>query len=138
MGIAAGLCSFFRSVGQSLGIVIGDALFQNQMKKKLSQDPELAGKVLEYAKNALSLAEAIKEMASGSSTRVYIVDSYVHALKVLWWTMLAIGAAAGLLSLLTKGLTLDRAPSRAQPQKAEEPVDVESKGSDKESCAEKA
>lgn len=124
--IAAGLCPFFRSLGQGLGVVIGDAVFQNEMEKSLSQYPELRGHAVVYAKNALILTQTIKTLPIGSPTRIHIVESFVHSLRVVWWTMLALAILSGLLSLLTKGLTLDRA------WKGEEQAVVEASGNSEE------
>lgn len=106
--VAAGLCPFFRSLGQALGIVIGDAIFQNQMKSSLSQYAEFSNKSLEFAKNALALTQMIKSLPLDSPTRVHIVESFVQSLRVVWWAMLGLAILAGLLSLFTKSLTLDR------------------------------
>ncbi|KAF8861471.1 MFS general substrate transporter [Acephala macrosclerotiorum] len=107
--VAAGLCPFFRSLGQALGIVIGDAIFQNQMKRSLSQYTEFRNNSLEFAKNALALTQTIKSLPLDSPTRVHIVESFVQSLRVVWWTMLGLAVFSGLLSLFTRSLTLDRA-----------------------------
>jgi hypothetical protein len=128
MAIAAGLCPFCRSLGQALGIVIGDAVFQNEMRKSLSQYPALRDDAVIYAKNALALIQAAKALPIDSLTRLHIVESFVHALKVVWWTMLGLAIVSGVLSLLTKPLTLDRAWKRDQ-------VVQESRGDSEEGVA---
>ncbi|PMD52337.1 MFS general substrate transporter [Hyaloscypha bicolor E] len=110
MATAAGLVPFFRSLGQALGIVVGDAIFQNQMERSLSQDPEFSDSSLTFAKNALALTQTIKSLPLDSPTRLHIVESFVHSLRVVWWTTLGLAVLTGLLSLLTKGLTLNRVP----------------------------
>lgn len=112
MATAAGLVPFFRSLGQALGIVVGDAIFQNQMERSLSQDPEFSDSSLTFAKNALALTQTIKSLPLDSPTRLHIVESFVHSLRVVWWTTLGLAVLTGLLSLLTKGLTLNRVPKR--------------------------
>ena len=102
MSTAAGLCPFFRSLGQACGIVVGDAIFLNQMKKTLSEYSDT------LAKNALELTQIIKTLPIDSPVRLKIVEGFVQSLKVVWWTMMALSILAGLLSLLTRGLTLDR------------------------------
>ncbi|CZR53581.1 related to MFS multidrug transporter [Phialocephala subalpina] len=108
MIVAAGLCPFFRSLGQAFGVVIGDAIFQNQMKKSLSKYSEFNDSSLEFAKNALALTQTIKGLPHDSPSRIHIVESFVQSLKVVWWTMLCLAVLAGLLSLLTRSLTLNR------------------------------
>jgi hypothetical protein len=108
MDVAAGLCPFLRSLGQAFGIVIGNAVFQNEMEDELSKYIELRDHGATYAKDPLSLIQTIRAMPIDSPTRAQIVESFVHSLRVVWWTMLAIAIISGLLSLFTKGLTLDR------------------------------
>jgi hypothetical protein len=108
MDVAASLCPFFRSLGQAFGVVIGNAVFQNEMEKELSKYVGLRDNAVTYAKNPLSLIQEVRAMPIDSPTRVHIVESFVHSLRVVWWTMLAIAIISGVLSLSTKGLTLDR------------------------------
>ena len=109
MDVAAGLCPFFRSLGQAFGVVVGNAVFQNEMEKELSKYVERRDHAVSYAKNPLSLIQIISEMPIDSPTRAHIVESFVHSLRVVWWTMFAIAIISGPLSLFTKSLTLDRA-----------------------------
>jgi MFS family permease len=111
MATAASLNPFFRALGQSLGIVLGSAVFQNQMKKHLSSYPELRDKAAEYAIDAVGLAQKIKKMPLQSLERQHIIDSYVSSLRILWYTLMALGIVAGLASLFTSALSLDRQSS---------------------------
>ena len=108
MDVAASLCPFFRSLGQAFGVVIGNAVFQNEMENELWKYIELRDHGATYAKNPLSLIQTIRAMPIDTTTRAHIVESFVHSLRVVWWTMLAIAIISGVLSLSTKGLTLDR------------------------------
>jgi hypothetical protein len=127
--VAAGLCPLFRSIGQAFGVVIGNAVFQNEMENELSKYIERRDHAVTYIKNALGLIQTIRAMPINSPTRAHIVESFVRSLRVVWWMMLAIAIISGLLSLLTRSLTLDRGC------KGEEQAAQEGKGDSEEGRA---
>jgi hypothetical protein len=83
MDVATSLCPFFRSLGQAFGVVIGNAVFQNEMEKKLSKYVGLRDNAVTYAKNPLSLIQEVRAMPINSPTRVHIIESFVRSLRVV-------------------------------------------------------
>jgi len=103
--IAAGLNPFFRALGQSLGIVIGQSTFTNEMKKRLGSST---------AKDAAEIAQMI-DLAHSEPARYF---TFVGSLRSVWWVLFAIAMFALLLTFLAKS------PKR-QPRIKESSGDVE-------------
>ena len=109
VGFAAALYIFMRSLGQGIGVAVGGVVFQSQFAVKLREYPSLAGNASTLAQDASGLVQIIKAMPEGGedSERTLIVDAYADALKVVWAVMCGLAFLAFVLSLATKGLSLD-------------------------------
>lgn len=107
---AAAMFSFFRAFGQMLGVAIGGAVFQNEMKKKLLAYPELAPMASEYSRDSSALVQIIKAMpASQALTKSHLVQAYVDSLRVVWIVMCALSGLALITSILwIKDISLER------------------------------
>jgi hypothetical protein len=75
--------SFFRALGQTLGVAIGGVVFQNQMKAKMLTFPLLADMADKYSKDAAGLVQILKEMPAGVM-KEQLRESYTDALKYIW------------------------------------------------------
>lgn len=102
---AAALCSFFRSMGQSLGVVIGNAVFLNRVSGNLTEHQHESTHNL---RDALGLLEILSRVDVDAKLKTEIIRSISDSLDVLWWTIMALSLLAGMLSLATRGLTLDQ------------------------------
>lgn len=108
MGYAVTMFVFIRSVGQTVGVAIGGAIFQNAMRKKLLTYPLLADRAAEFAREASSLVQVVKAMADGPE-KAQLLESYVYALRTVWIVMAALAGTAMIGSMLgTRALPLDR------------------------------
>ncbi|KAI9741736.1 MAG: hypothetical protein M1834_000122 [Cirrosporium novae-zelandiae] len=98
---AASMFSFFRALGQTLGVAIGGAVFQNQMQHNLANSPDtlLSTNAATYSQDASSLVEVVKVMEA-STTKTLIIEAYVDALRVLWGVMCAFAAIGGIVCLI--------------------------------------
>lgn len=107
---AAALYSFFRNFGQMLGVAVGGAIFQNQVKKNMSQYADLADKAVEYSKDASALVEFIKKMpASQDAVKGELITSYVDSLRMLWLVMFVLALFALVIATIyTRGISLER------------------------------
>lgn len=107
---AAALYSFFRNFGQMLGVAIGGAIFQNQVKKNMLQYTDLADKAANYSKDASALIEVIKKMsASQKGVKGELITSYVESLRMIWLVMFVLALVALVLAALyTKSISLER------------------------------
>ena len=108
-----------RVVGETVGIAIAGTIFQNQLRTNLLANPTLAVDAQRYSVDAQGLVPIIKAMPEGS-VKEDLLQAYTDALKVVWGVMCALAGFAGLLSLGTKGLSLDRRLQTDQALKVKE------------------
>lgn len=107
MTSAVAMFTFFRLLGQALGVVIGGVVFQNQIKSRLSKTPALAPLADEYSKDGSGLAALIRILPD-SPTKPPLVQAYADSCKMIWAVFCAIAGFALLSSLVLKRLSLDR------------------------------
>lgn len=108
--IVSGLTPFFRTIGQALGIVIGDAVFQNTFKSHLlsSGSDALRSQADRLVQEAASLALVLSALPADSTEKTLLQSAFDSSLHAVWWTLFSFAAFAGLLSLLIKQFSLDR------------------------------
>jgi MFS family permease len=108
LSIAVAMFSFFRALGQAIGVAVGGVVFQNQMYKNLLKYPALVPMADAYSQDAAGLVQVIKSMAEGAD-KVHLKDAYTDSLRIVWAVCCAISGVALLLSLLTESYDLDQA-----------------------------
>ncbi|KAK3112558.1 hypothetical protein LTR53_011051 [Teratosphaeriaceae sp. CCFEE 6253] len=101
------LLGFFRSAGQCIGVAVGGAIFQNQMKKEILGHPSISAFADEWSAEASSLVEVLKHMAAGQA-KEDLLESYADAIITVWIVMTALAAVALISSLWTQHYDLDR------------------------------
>lgn len=101
-GMAASLNPFFRTVGQALGIVIGQAAFTNQMRGILGAPAAL---------EAAELAQIIRNLPPMSTETGLYRWAFSESLDVVWWILFALAALFLVISLATKDTGLSRRAS---------------------------
>lgn len=107
MASAVAMYSFFRALGQALGVAVGGTVFQNQLYAKIRDHATLAPLAAEYSKNAAALAQIIQTMPTGTN-RSDLIQAYADALKIVWIVMCGLAGAGFLLGFLIRDLPLDR------------------------------
>lgn len=114
---AVAMFSFFRALGQTLGIAIGGTIVQNELYTKISAHPELAPMAAAYSKDASALAQIIWTMPEGAA-RTDLIQAYADALKVVWVVMCGLAGLGFLIGLLIRDYPLDRllAGEQRQPE----------------------
>ncbi|KAL4884842.1 major facilitator superfamily domain-containing protein [Aspergillus karnatakaensis] len=133
LAIAVGMFSFFRAMGQAVGVAIGGVVFQNRMYHNLLQYTELglAERASELSQDAAGLVEVIKHMADGAE-KLALRTAYTDSLRIVYAVGCAVCGVAFALSLLTESYDLNRALESDQTLKKgkNEKVegDVEAKG----------
>ncbi|KAJ5765774.1 hypothetical protein N7520_005333 [Penicillium odoratum] len=113
LAIAVAMFSFFRALGQAIGVAVGGVIFQNRMYKNLLKYPALAPMASAYSKDASGLVQVIKGMADGA-TKLNLKEAYTDSLRIVWVVCCAISGVALLFSLLTQSYDLDRALETSQ------------------------
>ena len=106
-GYAAAMYIFMRSLGQGIGVAVGGVVFQSRFAVELRGYPDLATNATALAQDASGLVQVIKAMPKGATERTVIVNVYADALKVVWAVMAGLAFVALILSLGTKGLSLN-------------------------------
>ncbi|EPE26755.1 MFS general substrate transporter [Glarea lozoyensis ATCC 20868] len=104
---AVSMYSFFRAVGQTLGVAVGGVILQNQLAVKISAYPALAPMAKRYSQDATALAHLLRDMAD-SQDRRDLVQAYADSLKVVWIVMCGLAGLGFIISLLIKDYPLDR------------------------------
>ncbi|PLN86151.1 major facilitator superfamily domain-containing protein [Aspergillus taichungensis] len=113
LSIAVAMFSFFRAMGQAVGVAIGGVIFQNRMFHNLLAYPALALMAAEYSQDAAGLVQVIRRMPDGAEKRDLQV-AYTDSLRVVWAVCCGICGVAFLMSFLTKKYDLDRAMESSQ------------------------
>ncbi|KAJ5917262.1 hypothetical protein N7466_010816 [Penicillium verhagenii] len=113
LAIAVAMFSFFRALGQAIGVAVGGVIFQNRMFTNLLKYPALAPMASAYSQDASGLVQVIKGMADGV-TKSQLKEAYTDSLRIVWVVCCGISGAALLFSLLTESYDLDRALETSQ------------------------
>ncbi|KAJ5132360.1 hypothetical protein N7448_006518 [Penicillium atrosanguineum] len=111
--MAVAMFSFFRGIGQTLGIAIGEAVFQNRMKVNLNKYLIPQHSIELYSKSAISAVQAIR-MIANPKTREFVRHAYTDSLRDVWIVCCAIAAVALLLSLFVKSHDINKKQETAQ------------------------
>ncbi|KAL4922005.1 major facilitator superfamily domain-containing protein [Aspergillus aurantiobrunneus] len=125
LAIAVGMFSFFRAMGQTVGVAIGGVVFQNRMFHNLLQYPALAPRAREYSQDAAGLVQVIVEMAAGEE-KLALQTAYVDSLRIVYAVCCGVCGVAMLLSVFTQSYDLNRALESTQTLRGEKEQDAES------------
>lgn len=101
---AAAMYTFTRTFGMCIGVAVGGAVFQNELKKNLGE-LRLPTEVANDAENFVASLMALPK--ASAQYQAYIL-AYANSFKVLFEVLTAIAVLAALLSLLIKENTLDK------------------------------
>ncbi len=107
MSSAVAMFTFFRLMGQALGVVIGGVTFQDQIRTKLLAIPSLAPMADQYANDGSALAQQIK-FIHDSDDRNMVIQVYADSLKTVWAVLCGVAGLALLASLMITDQSLDR------------------------------
>jgi hypothetical protein len=107
LAIAVAMFSFFRALGQAIGVAVGGVVFQNRMFSNLMRYPDLVPMADAYSKDAAGLVQIIKAMADGAD-KANLKEAYTDSLRTVWIVCCAVSGAALVISLWTEHYDLDR------------------------------
>ncbi|KAJ4863536.1 major facilitator superfamily domain-containing protein [Trichoderma breve] len=111
--MALAMFSFFRSLGQAVGVAIGGVIFQNRMTANLLNYPKLAPNATAYGADAAGLVDIIKSMPSGQNKHD-LQQAFVDSLRIVWAVCCALAGFGLLLSLLNQSYSIDQELASSQ------------------------
>ncbi|KAF7869962.1 hypothetical protein EAF04_004746 [Stromatinia cepivora] len=113
---AAGLFTFFRAFGQTVGVAIGGVIFQNRMLSELRAIPDFTilaaqfGYTLEKAVvDAVALIPLINALPPDTSEVVEFRLVSAKSIKTIWIVMCIFAVSGFIASCFVKGYDLDQA-----------------------------
>ncbi|KAG4024922.1 hypothetical protein MFRU_086g00070 [Monilinia fructicola] len=113
---AAGLFTFFRALGQTVGVAIGGGIFQNRMLAELKAVPDSTiiaaqfGYTLDkVAANVVALIPLINSLPPDAPEAVNFQIVSAKSIKTIWVVMCGFAAAGLIASCFVKGYDLDQA-----------------------------
>ncbi|KAL4953502.1 major facilitator superfamily domain-containing protein [Aspergillus filifer] len=118
LAIAVAMFSFFRAMGQAVGVAIGGVVFQNRMFHSLLQYESLASKAAEYSADAAGLVQVIMAMPEGLE-KLQLRTAYADSLRIVYAVCCAVSGVALVLSIFTESYDLNRALSTTQGLRSE-------------------
>lgn len=107
VAMAIAMFCFFRALGQTLGVAVGGAVFENRMYANLLAAPALAADAKQYSSDATALVRVIQSMPEGPEKSA-LRQAYVDSLRIVWAMCCAVSGAALVLSLLTRRYSMDQ------------------------------
>ncbi|KAK5941359.1 hypothetical protein PMZ80_006637 [Knufia obscura] len=101
VAFAAAMFSFFRALGQAIGVAIGGTIFQNEMRRNLLATARFAPQASELAKDAAALVQIIRDASREDG--LVLKTAYTDSLRTIYivLTVLA-GVCLGLSGLIQK------------------------------------
>ncbi|KAF5863281.1 hypothetical protein ETB97_010403 [Aspergillus alliaceus] len=124
LAMAVAMFSFFRALGQCVGVAVGGVIFQNRMRKNLLTYPSLAPMADAYSQDAAGLVIAIAGMEEGSD-KTNLKDAYTDSLRIVYALCCGICGVALITSFLTEHYELDQVLSSAQGLQVDRKSDEE-------------
>lgn len=108
VAVAATLLAFFRALGQTTGIAIGGAIFQNRISVELAASQGLAGAAKLYSLDAVALVTVINELPPQALETLQLKIAYANALRAVWAVMCGLAGLATFANLFVQGYDLNQ------------------------------
>ena len=118
------MVSFITSLGQAFGVGIGGVVFQNQWNKKIQEELSSGRLSLDYIisyREAEQAAERIRPFPADVQTTYRILMADV--IDTLFVVLAAFSAAALIVSLVSRNLSMDRETRSLQQFKEKKKVE---------------
>ncbi|KAJ5198558.1 major facilitator superfamily domain-containing protein [Penicillium cinerascens] len=124
LATAVAMFSFFRALGQALGVAVGGAIFQNRMYQNLLKYPEFTSLASEYSSDSAALVQIIKAMPDNVH-KLHLREAYTDSLTTVWAVCCGVSAVGLLLSFFTKAYDLNQALVATQGLQREKDAPME-------------
>ena len=108
IAIAAAMFTFFRCLGQTVGVAIGGVVFQNRMEANLAAYPSLAGNATQYSLDVVSLIRTINSLPSHAPETIILKDALSHSIRTIWTVLCGLSGVAGVASMFLRHFDLNQ------------------------------
>jgi hypothetical protein len=99
LAIAVAMFSFFRALGQTLGVASGGMISQNRRRTDLLTYPQLRSHATQYSKYATKLVDIINTIPDGADKQD-LRQAYSDSLRNIWAVSCGLAGLAGVLKYL--------------------------------------
>ena len=106
--MAAAMFTFFRCLGQTVGVAIGGVVFQNRMEANLAAYPSLAGNATQYPLDVVSLIRTINSLPSHAPETIILKDALSHSIRPIWTVLCGLAGVAGVASIVLRHFDLNQ------------------------------
>ncbi|KAK2616255.1 hypothetical protein QQS21_000890 [Conoideocrella luteorostrata] len=116
VSVAATLVLFFRSMGQALGVAIGSAVLENQLRQRLTKliasQPALDAR--RQTLDIMALAALLKQLSRDNEFAVQAREAMAKSFQTIWIVLSVIAGACFLAMLPLKEYDMNRAHESTQ------------------------
>lgn len=109
IAIAAAMTSFFRCIGQTIGVAIGGVIFQNRMTTNLSGHPELSVSATAYSLDVVTVIQHIESMLESDPRRNTLANGLSESIGTIWAVMCGLAGSALVSTIFLGGYSLNQA-----------------------------
>ncbi|KAG5647265.1 hypothetical protein DXG03_000800 [Asterophora parasitica] len=117
MATSTSTFGFIRTIGGTVGISIGQAIFASTAAKKIAEIPNLT-----FNTSAGALSESVHELKHipDPSQRAALIEAYTRSISTIWLVMTPLVGASFVMVLFIRKYSLDRTVIRnGDPEKPE-------------------
>ncbi|KAI0273327.1 MFS general substrate transporter [Gloeopeniophorella convolvens] len=105
MATSTGAFGFLRTMGGTVGISVGQAIYTSILKKKIKKIPDLSG----FDTSPAALAESVRTLKQlGEPERSQVMHAYSQAISTIWIFNTPLVGAGFIMVLFIKAYTLKR------------------------------
>ncbi|KAG9226121.1 hypothetical protein CCMSSC00406_0005032 [Pleurotus cornucopiae] len=127
MATSTATFGFIRTMGGTVGVSVGQAIFSSTLRKRLARIPNL-----ELDTSPAALSESVRHLTSipDPLVRSQVIHAYARSISEIWLSMTPIVGAGFVMVLIVRHYTLKRTIVKGGQEKAAEPEKV-GEGSDR-------
>ena len=108
IAIAAAMFTFFRCLGQTVGVAVGGLVSQIKWEANLAAYPSLAGIAIHYSLDVVSLIRTINSLPSQAPETIILKDALSHSIRTIWTWLCGFSGVVGVASTFLRHFDLDQ------------------------------
>ncbi|KAF9475844.1 MFS amino acid permease [Pholiota conissans] len=120
---------FIRTLGGTVGISIGQAIYSSILREKVRHIPNVS-----FDTSAAALSQSVRHLGNiaDPTTRAAVIQAYTQSISAIWLVMTPIVGISFVMVLFVRVYTLKRTIVRAEDKDKATPSDLEKGGSGEE------